>query len=105
MLLKFIDLNSPPGFAVNCDNQKAMEKEKYLRKGFEESTKNGDIELKKKKMTTWKPNLKSIDSQNISSFYGKNWKLLVTVIIEIIEEMIVMLKDNNNKDNNKQQYF
>ena len=56
-------------------------------------------------MTTWKPNLKSIDSQNISSFYGKDWKLLVTVIIEIIEEMIVMLKDNNNKDNNKQQYF
>ena len=30
MPLEFIDLNSPPVFAVNCDNQKVMGKEKMV---------------------------------------------------------------------------
>ena len=35
---------------------------------FEKSTKNGSIELrKKKKMTKWKSNFKSINSLNVSS--------------------------------------
>ena len=64
-------------------------------------------------MTKWKSNLKSIKSLNVSSYYGKNWKLvtiyliiiiiiiiimIITVIMEIIVEMIVMLM---NKYNNK----
>ena len=42
--------------------------------------------------------------QNVSSYYGKNWKvitiylIIVTVITEIIVKMMVMLMD---KDNNK----
>ena len=55
-------------------------------------------------MNQWKSNLKSINSQNVSSYYGKNWKvisiylIILTLTIEIIVKMIVMLM---NKDNNK----
>ena len=49
MLLKLIDLNSPPVFAVNCDNQKAMGKEKWHKVKFEKSTKNDSIEFRKQK--------------------------------------------------------
>ena len=62
MPLKFIDLNSPPVVAVNCDNRKAMGKEKWHRTRFEKSTKNDNIEFRKKKMTKWISNLKSIKS-------------------------------------------
>ena len=41
-------MNSPPIAAVNCDNQKAMGKEKRHKAKFEESTKNDSIELEKK---------------------------------------------------------
>ena len=61
--------------------------------------------MQEEKMTQWKSNLKSIKGQNVSSYYGKNWKvitiyliIIITVIIEIIVKMIVMLM---NKDNNK----
>ena len=60
MPLEFIDLNSPPVVAVNCDNRKVMGKEKWHRKRCEKSTtKNDNIEFRKKKMTKWKSNLKS----------------------------------------------
>ena len=49
MPLEFIDLNSPPVVAVNCDNQKAMGKEKWHKAKFEKSTKNDSIEFRKKK--------------------------------------------------------
>ena len=49
MLLEFTDLNSPPVVAVNCDNQKAMGKEKCHRKKFDKSIKNDNIEYRKKK--------------------------------------------------------
>ena len=55
-------------------------------------------------MAKWKSNMKSKNIHNVSSYYGKNWKvitiylIIVTVIIEIIVKMIVMLM---NKDNNK----
>ena len=48
MPLKFIDLNSPPVVAVNCDYGKAMGKEKWRRKKFDKSTKIGNIECRKK---------------------------------------------------------
>ena len=48
MPLEFIYLNSPPIAAVNCDNQKAMGKQKRHKAKFEESTKNDSIELEKK---------------------------------------------------------
>ena len=58
-----------------------------------------------KTMTKWKSNLKSLKSQNVGHYYGKNWSLIriyliiiITVIIEIIVKMIVMLM---NKDKNK----
>ena len=36
MLLEFIDLNSPPVVAVNCDDQKAMGKEKMAVFGVDQ---------------------------------------------------------------------
>ena len=50
MPLEFIYLNSPPVVAVNCDNRKAMGKEKWHKTKFEKSTKNDSIEFRKK---TW----------------------------------------------------
>ena len=49
MPLEFIDLNSPPVVAVNCDNQKAMGKEKRHKTKSEKFTKNDSIEFRKKK--------------------------------------------------------
>ena len=62
MALEFIYLNSPPVVAVNCDNQKAMGKEKWHKTKFEKSTKNNSIEFRKKIMSKWKSNFKSINS-------------------------------------------
>ena len=45
---KFIYLNSPPVVVVNCDNRKAMGKEKWHKTKFEKSTKNDSIEFRKK---------------------------------------------------------
>ena len=68
MPIKFIDLNFPPVVAVNCDNQKAMGKEKWHRMKSEKSTtKNVNIDFRQKKMTKWKSNFKSINSYNVSS--------------------------------------
>ena len=50
MPLEFIYLNSVPVVAVNCDNRKAMGKEKWHKTKFEKSTKNDSIEFRKK---TW----------------------------------------------------
>ena len=56
MPLEFIYLNSPSVVAVNCDNPKAMGKEKWHNVKFEKSTKNDSIEFReqmtKKKTTT-----------------------------------------------------
>ena len=49
MPLEFIYLNSPPVAAVNCENRKAMGKEKWHKGKFEKSTKNDSIEFRKKK--------------------------------------------------------
>ena len=104
MPLELIDLNSPPVVTVNRDNRKAMGKEKWHRTRFEKSTKNDNRVQKEKKKTKWKSSLKSINNQNVSSYYGKNWKvitiylIIVTVILEIIVKIIIMLM---NKDNNK----
>ena len=40
-------MNSPPVVAVNCDNRKAMEKEKWHKIKFEKYTNNDSIELRK----------------------------------------------------------
>ena len=49
MPLKFIYLNSPTVVAVNCENRKAMRKEKWHKVKFEKSTKNDSIEFRKQK--------------------------------------------------------
>ena len=49
MPLEFNYLNSPPVVAVNCDNRKAMGKEKCHKAKFGKSTKNDSIELRKQK--------------------------------------------------------
>ena len=49
MSLEFIYLNSPPVVVVNCDNPKAMGKEKWQNVKFEKSTKNDSIDFRKKK--------------------------------------------------------
>ena len=67
MSLEFIDLNSSPVVAVNYDNRKDMGKEKWHRTKFKKSTKSDNIDFRKKKMTKWKSNLKSMNSQNVSS--------------------------------------
>ena len=70
--------------------------------------------MQEEKMTQRKSNLKSIKSQNVNSYYSKNWKvitiylIIVTVIIELIVKMTVTLMNNNNNNNNnnsKKQYF
>ena len=52
MPLEFIYLNSPPVAAVNCDNQKAMGKEKWHKVKFEKSTKNDGIEFREQNTHT-----------------------------------------------------
>ena len=49
MPLEFIDMNSPPAAAVNCDNQKVMGKEKRdtTRQGLK-NQKIDNIEFRKK---------------------------------------------------------
>ena len=49
MPLEFIYLNFPPVVVVNCDNRKAMGKEKWHKVKFEKSTKNDSIEFRKQK--------------------------------------------------------
>ena len=48
MSLKFIYLNLPPVVAVNCDNPKAIWKEKWHKAKLEKSTKNDSIKFRKK---------------------------------------------------------
>ena len=73
MPLEFIYLNSPPVVTVNCDNGKAMGKEKWHKVKFEKSTKNDSIEFreqktkknnknKQTKKTKWKSNFESTNS-------------------------------------------
>ena len=70
MPLEFIYLDSPPVVAINCDNRKAMGKEKWHKVKFEKSRKNGSIDLENKtkktnkqtKKTKWKSNFKSTNS-------------------------------------------
>ena len=49
MPLEFNYLNSPPVVAVNCDNRKAVRKEKWHKVKFEKTTKNDSIEFRKQK--------------------------------------------------------
>ena len=62
MPLEFIDLNFPPVVAVNCENGKTAGKEKWQRTRREKSTKNDNIEFRKKIIIKWKSNLNSIKS-------------------------------------------
>ena len=48
MPLEFINLSSPPVAKVNCDNGKAMGKEKWPRTNLEKSTKINNMELGQK---------------------------------------------------------
>ena len=52
--------------------------------------------------------MKSIKSLNVSSYYGKNWKVIIIyliiaiiVIIEIIVIVMLMIVMPMNEDNNK----
>ena len=56
MALEFIYLNSPPVVAVNCDNRKAMGKEKWHKIKFEKSRKNDSIEFRKQNKKTKQKN-------------------------------------------------
>ena len=69
MPLEFIYLNSPPVVAVNCDNRKAMGKEKWHKVKFEKSTKNDSIEFRKqnknKKQTNKQTEIKGQNGNQI----------------------------------------
>ena len=55
MPLELIHFKPPPAVAVNCDNRKAMVKEKWHKAKFEKSQKMIAQSLEKKKnMTKWK---------------------------------------------------
>ena len=56
MPLELIYLNSPLVVVVNCDNRKAMGKEKWHKVKFEKSSKNDSIEFRKQKKTKKKTN-------------------------------------------------
>ena len=56
MPLEFIYLNSPPLVAVNCDNRKALAKEKWHKVNFEKFTKNDIIEFRKQNKTNKQTN-------------------------------------------------
>ena len=62
MPLEFIYLNSPPVVAVNCDNRKAMGKEKWHKAKFENPQKIIAQSLEKNNMKKWKSNFKSTNS-------------------------------------------
>ena len=49
MPLEFLYFNSPTVVAVNCDNRKAIGKEKWHKVKFEKSTKNDSIEFREQK--------------------------------------------------------
>ena len=53
MSVEFIDLNSLPVGAVNCDNRESTRKEKWHKTRPEKSTKNDNMEFRKKTRTKW----------------------------------------------------
>ena len=59
MPLEFIYLNSPPVVAANCDNRKAMGKEKWHKVKFEKSTKNDSIEFREQNTEKQKKAIKT----------------------------------------------
>ena len=75
MPLEFIYLNSPPVVAVNCDNRKAMGKEKWHKVKFEKSTKNDSIEFRKQNKNKKQTNKrKSKDKMEIKFSVNKQLK-------------------------------
>ena len=54
-------MNLPPVVAVNCDNPKAIWKEKWHKAKFEKSTKYDSIKFRKK-MSKWKSIFKATKS-------------------------------------------
>ena len=48
-----------------------------------ENQKIDNIEFKKRTVTKWKSNLKSLKSQDVSSYYGKNWKVITKTKIGV----------------------
>ena len=54
MPLEFIYLNPPLVVAVNCEHRKAIGKEKLHKAKCQKSTKNDNIELRKRKHDKWK---------------------------------------------------
>ena len=64
MPLEFIYLNSPPVVAVNCDNRKAMGKEKWHKVKIEKSTKNDSIEFREQKTKQKQKTNKQIKKTN-----------------------------------------
>ena len=102
MPLEFTDLNSPLVVELNCDNRKLWRPKNGTERGLKNEQKILML-VRKKTMTKWKTNLKSIKCYNVSSYYGQYWKvisifLIITVITEIRVKMIVMRR---NKDKNK----
>ena len=71
MPLEFIYLNSPPVVAVNCDNRKAMGKEKWHKVKFEKSTKNDSIEFRKQKKQTNKQTKRQNGNQILNQQIAK----------------------------------
>ena len=71
MPLKFIYLNSPTVVAVNCENRKAMRKEKWHKVKFEKSTKNDSIEFRKQKQKNKKQKKRQNGSQILNQQTAK----------------------------------
>ena len=50
---------------------------------LEKATQSDNMEFMKKTMTKWNSNLKSIKSQNVSSYYSKNWKVITVMKVGV----------------------
>ena len=68
-----------------------MGKKNGAEQGLKNQQKMITESLERKKMTKRKSNLKSIKSQNVNSYYGKNGKVITInfIIITVITEIIV----------------
>ena len=79
-----------------------MGKEKQHILRLEKSTKNDSIEFRKKTLTKWKSDLKSIKSQNVSSYYGKNWKVIAIMKVgyNILTNNNINNRNNSENDSN-----
>ena len=82
-MIELVNLNFLSVVAVTCDNSEAMGKEKCHKTKLPKSTKNNNIKFRKKTITKWKSDFKLIKSYHVSSYYGKNWRVITIMKVSV----------------------